>query len=80
MAAERSVPRGNQTLGSMALVMSLLAAEQQDIMSLTGNDLKKELKRLDKVPNLGNSGMFDEPGAGMRILEDVNPLIEYCAA
>jgi len=84
VAVERGVHSGNQPPGSMALVMSLLAAEQQDIKSLMGNDLKEELKRVDKVPNLSNSGMFamhpDEPGADMRVLEDVTTLIEYCAA
>jgi len=53
-------------------------------MALSGNDVKDELKRFDRVPNVGNMGMFtvhpDEPGAGMRVLEDVTTLVEYCAA
>jgi len=36
------------------------------------------------VPNVGNMGMFtmhpDELGAGIRVLEDVTTLVEYCAA
>jgi len=84
VAAERSVPSGSQPPGSMAPVMSLLAAEQQDIMSLTRNDLKDEWKRFDKVPNLDDMGMFtmhyDEPGVGLRVLKDVTILLEYCAA
>jgi len=53
-------------------------------MALSGNDLKDELKCFDKVPNVGNMSMFtmhpDELGAGMRVLEDVTTLVEYCAA
>jgi hypothetical protein len=63
----------------MAPVISI-----RDIMALSGNNLKDELKRFDRVPNGGNMGMFtvhpDEPGAGMRVLEDVTTLVEYCAA
>ena len=65
--------------GSMAPVISI-----RDIMALSGNDVKDELKRFDRVPNVGNMGMFtvhpDEPGAGMRVLEDVTTLVENCAA
>jgi len=42
----------------MALVMSLLATEQQDIMLLQGNDLRMELKQFNKVPMVSNMGMF----------------------
>jgi len=67
----------------MAPIMNILAAAQRDIMLLSENDLKDELKRFDKVPNVGNMGMFtvhpDEPGAGMRVLEDVTTMVEYCA-
>ena len=53
-------------------------------MALSGNDLKDELKCFDKVPNVGNMSMFtmhpDEIGAGMRVLEDVITLVDYCAA
>ena len=70
--------------GSTTPVMSILAAAQQDIMALSGIDLKDELKRFDKVPNVSNMGMFtmhpDEFGAGMRVLEDVTTLVEYCPA
>ena len=68
----------------MTPVMSILAAAQRDIMTLSGNDLKDELKRFDKVPNIGNMGMFtvhpNEPGAGMHVLEDVTTMVKYCAA
>jgi len=79
MAAERSVPSGSQPPGSMAPVMSLLAAEQQDTMLLTRNDLKDEWKRFDKVQDLGNMGTMhpDEPGVDLRVLEDVTILLEY---
>jgi len=68
----------------MVPVMSILAAAQQDIIALSGNNLQVELKRFDKVPNVGNMIMFtmppDELGAGMHVLQDVTTLVEYCAA
>jgi len=68
----------------MAPVMCILAASQQDIMGLSGNNLKDELTHFDKVPNVSNMGMFtmhpNELGAGMHVLEDVTTLVKYCAA
>jgi len=68
----------------MALVMSLLATEQQDIMLLQGNDLRMELKQFNKVPMVSNMGMFtrhpDEPGVGLLVLQDITTLIKYCEA
>jgi len=64
--------------------MSMLATAQTDIMALSGGYLKKALKRFDKAPNVGGMGMFtahpDELEAGMRVLEDVTTMVEYCAA
>ena len=70
--------------GRMAPVMSMLAAAQTDIMSLSASDLKEALRRFDKAPNVGTMGMFishpDEIGTSMRVLEDVTTMVEYCAA
>jgi len=64
--------------------MDTLAAAQREIMALSGSNLKEALKKFDKVPNVGIMGMFtmhpDEIGAGMRVLEDVITLVDYCAA
>jgi len=64
--------------------MSLLAAEQQDIMLLQGAELKEELKGFDKAPMVSHMGMFtknpDETGAGLQVLEGVTTLIEYFEA
>jgi len=66
----------------MAPVMSMLATAQTDIMALSGGDLKEVFKRFDKAPTVGGIGMFtaqpDEIGAGMRVLEDVTTMVEYC--
>jgi len=68
----------------MAPVMSMLAAAQTDIMTLSASDLKEALKRIDKAPNVGGMGMFtaqpDDIGAGRQVLEDVTTMVEYCAA
>jgi len=68
----------------MAPVMDTLEAAQREIMALLGSDLKETLKKIDKVPNVGIMGMFtmhpDEIGAGMRVLEDLITLVDYCAA
>ena len=68
----------------MAPVMDTLEAAQREIMALSGSDLKKTLKNVDKVPNVGIMGMFemqpDEFGAGMRVLENVITLVDYVAA
>jgi len=70
--------------GSMAPVMSMLAAAQTDIMTLSADDLKEALKRFDKAPDVGRMGMFthhpDDIGASMQVLEDVITMVEYCAA
>jgi len=70
--------------GSMAPVMSTLATAQQDIMALSGSDLKEALKCFDKARNVGGMGMFtahpDELGANMRVLEDVTTMVDYCTA
>jgi len=64
--------------------MDTLEAAQREIMALSGSDLKEALKKFGKVLNVGIMGMFemqpDEIGAGMRVLEDVITLIDYCAA
>jgi len=65
--------------------MDTPAAAKHEIMALLGNDLKEALNFFDnKVPNVGVMGMFtmhpDEIGAGMRVLEDVIALVDYCAA
>ena len=52
--------------GSMAPVMSILAAAQQDIMELSGNNLKDKLKRFDKVPNVGKGHVYHAPGGHAR--------------
>jgi len=71
-------------LGSMAPVMSMLAAAQTDIMTLSAGDLKEALKHFDKAPDVGRMGMFthhpNDIGASMRVLEDVTTMVEYCAA
>jgi len=79
-----SVAAAGAPPGSMAPVMSMLAAAQMDIMTLSAGDLKEALKRFDKVPNVGGMGMFtnhpDDIGASMRVLEDITTMVEYCAA
>jgi len=66
----------------MAPVMSTLATAQQDIMDLSGSNLKEALKRFDKAPNVSGMGLFtvhpDKLGAGMRVLEDVKTMVDYC--
>jgi hypothetical protein len=68
----------------MAPVMDTLEAAQREIMALSGSDLKEALKNFDQVPNVDIMGMFemqpDEIGAGIRVLEDVITLVDYCAA
>jgi len=68
----------------MAPVMSMLAAAQTDIMTLSAGDLKEALKRFDKAPDVSRMGMFtnhpDDIGASMRVLEDITTMVEYCAA
>ena len=68
----------------MAPVMDTLEAAQREIMALSGSDLKEVLKKFDKVLNVGTMGMFemqpDEIGAGMRVVEDIITLVDYCAA
>ena len=64
--------------------MDTLEAAQREIMALSGSDLKEALKNFDQVPNVDIMGMFemqpDEIGAGIRVLEDVITLVDYCAA
>jgi len=70
--------------GSMSRVMSMLAAAQTDIMTLSAGDLKEALKRFDKAPDVSRMGMFthhpEDIGASMRVLEDVTTMVEYCTA
>jgi len=62
--------------------MDTLVVAQREIMVLLGNNLKEALKNIDKVPNVGIMGMFvmhpNEIGVGMRVLEDVITLVDYC--
>jgi len=80
----QAVVGGVRHPGRMAPAMDTLEAAQHEIMALSGSDLKEALKKFDQVPNVGIMGMFemqpDEIGAGIRVLEDVITLVDYCAA